>query len=64
VKQAQIEGYRCRSAYKLLEINQKHNLLKKGSIIVSMLLFNDYLCAHMAECMVVLLPLVFSVLIC
>lgn len=36
VRQAQIEGYRCRSAYKLLEIDQKHKLLKKGSIIVCM----------------------------
>ncbi|XP_065887377.1 ribosomal RNA large subunit methyltransferase E-like [Dysidea avara] len=34
VRQAQIEGYRCRSAYKLIEIDQKHNLLKKGSVVV------------------------------
>lgn len=39
VRQAQIEGYRCRSAYKLLEIDQKHKLLKKGSVVVCALLY-------------------------
>jgi len=34
VRQAQIEGYRCRSAYKLIEIDQKYNLLKKGLVVV------------------------------
>lgn len=30
VKQAQKDGYRARAAYKLLEINEKTNLIKKG----------------------------------
>ena len=34
VKQAQLENYRCRSAFKLLEIDDKHAILKPGQVIV------------------------------
>ena len=34
VKKAQEEGYRARSAFKLLEINQKHKLLKPGMTVI------------------------------
>ena len=34
VKKAQKDGYRARAAYKLLEINEKTNLIKKGMTVV------------------------------
>ena len=36
VKRAQNEGYRCRAAYKLLEINEKDKLIKPGMVIVDL----------------------------
>ena len=36
VKQAQKDGYRARAAYKLLEINEKTNLIKKGMTVVDL----------------------------
>lgn len=36
VKQAKIDGYYSRAAYKLLEINDKYNLLHKGAKIVDL----------------------------
>ena len=36
VKKAQIDGYRARAAYKLLEINEKTNLIKKGMTVVDL----------------------------
>jgi 23S rRNA (uridine2552-2'-O)-methyltransferase len=36
VQLAQKEGYRSRSVYKLLEINEKHRLLKKGMLVVDL----------------------------
>ena len=36
VKKAQIDGYRARAAYKLLEINEKTNLIKKGMTFVDL----------------------------
>ena len=36
VKKAQIDGYRARAAYKLLEINDKTNLIKKGMTVVDL----------------------------
>jgi len=36
VTQAKIDGYRSRSAYKLLEINEKYNLLKPGMKIIDL----------------------------
>ena len=36
VKRAQIDGYRARAAYKLLEINEKTNLIKKGMTVVDL----------------------------
>lgn len=36
VKQAQKEGYRARAAYKLLEINDKQQLIKKGMCVVDL----------------------------
>lgn len=36
VKLAQQEGYRSRAVYKLLEINDKDHLLKKGAIVVDL----------------------------
>jgi len=34
VKKAQMEGYRSRAAYKLIEIDQKYHFLKKGMSVV------------------------------
>ncbi|XP_050391081.1 rRNA methyltransferase 2, mitochondrial [Patella vulgata] len=34
VKKAQSENYRCRSAYKLLEIDKRFNILKPGNIVI------------------------------
>ena len=36
VKKAQIDGYRARAAYKLLEINERTNLIKKGMTVVDL----------------------------
>tara|TARA_B100000989_G_C19404210_1_gene411336 strand:+ start:122 stop:733 length:612 start_codon:yes stop_codon:yes gene_type:complete len=36
VKQSKIEGYRSRAVYKLIEINQKFNVLKNGQSIVDL----------------------------
>lgn len=36
VKQAQKDGYRARAAYKLLEINEKTKLIKKGMTVVDL----------------------------
>ena len=36
VKKAQKDGYRARAAYKLLEINEKTNLIKKGMTVVDL----------------------------
>ncbi len=36
VKQSRVDGYRSRAAYKLLEIQKKDNLLKKGMCIVDL----------------------------
>lgn len=36
VKKAQKEGYRSRAAYKLLEIDQKHSLLKPGMTVIDL----------------------------
>ena len=36
VKKAQKEGYRSRAAYKLLEIDQKHSLLKPGMTVLDL----------------------------
>ncbi|MEO1067242.1 MAG: RlmE family RNA methyltransferase [Pseudomonadota bacterium] len=36
VAQAKRDGYRSRAAYKLLEINEKHRLLKKGMAVVDL----------------------------
>ena len=36
VQKAQKDGYRARAAYKLLEINEKTNLIKKGMTIVDL----------------------------
>ncbi|PLX39427.1 MAG: 23S rRNA methyltransferase [Hyphomicrobiales bacterium] len=36
VARAKAEGYRSRAAYKLLEIDDKHNLLKKGMRVVDL----------------------------
>ena len=36
VKKAQKNGYRARAAYKLLEINEKTNLIKKGMTVVDL----------------------------
>ena len=33
-KQARVDNYRCRSAYKLLQINEKHNILQPGMRVV------------------------------
>ena len=33
-KQARKDNYRCRSAYKLKEINDKHHILKPGHIVI------------------------------
>ncbi len=36
VQMAQKEGYRSRSVYKLIEINKKHDLLRKGMLVVDL----------------------------
>jgi len=36
VKQAQIDGYRSRASYKLLEINQKDRLIQPGKLVVDL----------------------------
>ena len=36
VKKAKVEGYRSRAAYKLLEINEKDNLIRSGSIVIDL----------------------------
>lgn len=36
VQAAQREGYRSRAAYKLLEINEKHALLKPGDVVIDL----------------------------
>ena len=36
VQKAQKDGYRARAAYKLLEINEKTNLIKKGMTVVDL----------------------------
>lgn len=36
VKRAQQEGFRSRSAYKLLEIQEKHKIIKRGMVIVDL----------------------------
>ena len=34
VKKAKVENWRCRSAFKLIEIDEKHKLLKPGGVVV------------------------------
>ena len=34
VKQAILEQYRCRSAFKLIELDDKYRIFRKGSIVV------------------------------
>ena len=36
VKKAQSDNYRCRSAYKLIEMDDKYNFLKPGSVVVDL----------------------------
>ncbi|HPF26934.1 MAG TPA: 23S rRNA (uridine(2552)-2'-O)-methyltransferase RlmE [Steroidobacteraceae bacterium] len=36
VKQAQKDGYRSRSAYKLLELNEKHRLIRPGMLVLDL----------------------------
>lgn len=36
VQMAKIDGYRSRAAYKLIEINDKYKILKKGQIVVDL----------------------------
>ena len=36
VRQAQVDGYRARSAYKLIEINEKFKILKNGISVVDL----------------------------
>ncbi len=36
VKRAKREGFRARSAYKLIEINQRYHLIKKGMVVVDL----------------------------
>ena len=36
VKLAKKEGYRSRAAYKLLEINERDRILKKGMVVVDL----------------------------
>ncbi|OWF37519.1 rRNA methyltransferase 2, mitochondrial-like [Mizuhopecten yessoensis] len=34
VKRAKLENWRCRSAFKLLEIDEKHKILKPGNVVI------------------------------
>jgi len=34
VKRARLESYRCRSAFKLLEIDDKYDILRAGSVVI------------------------------
>ena len=34
VRQATLEQYRCRSAFKLIELDDKYRIFRKGSIVV------------------------------
>ena len=34
IEKAKMSNYRCRSAYKLLEIDDKHKLFKPGDIVI------------------------------
>lgn len=36
VKKAQIDGYRSRASYKLIEINEKDNLFRTGSVVMDL----------------------------
>ena len=36
VRQSKVDGYRSRAAYKLLEINKKDHLFKKGMTVVDL----------------------------
>jgi 23S rRNA (uridine2552-2'-O)-methyltransferase len=36
VKQAQIDGYRARAAYKLIELNEKDKLIRPGHLVVDL----------------------------
>lgn len=36
VKQAQKDGYRSRAAYKLIEIDEKYNILKKNMVVIDL----------------------------
>ena len=36
VKQAQKDGYRARSSYKLIELNEKDRLIKPGMIVMDL----------------------------
>ena len=36
VRQSKLEGYRSRAVYKLIEINEKFKILKKGSLVVDL----------------------------
>ncbi len=36
VKKAQIDGYRARAAYKLMELNEKDKLIRPGMLVVDL----------------------------
>ena len=36
VKKAQVDGYRSRASYKLIEINEKDNLFRSGSVVMDL----------------------------
>ena len=36
VKKAQVDGYRSRASYKLIEINEKDNLFRAGSVVMDL----------------------------
>ena len=36
VRQSQVDGYRARSAYKLIEIDEKYNLFKKNTTVIDL----------------------------
>ena len=36
VKRAQVDGYRSRASYKLIEINEKDNLFKAGNVVMDL----------------------------